>query len=335
MQSRQPLLDTVEVTEITLASYEAHWLRHQQYWQDAGPFVTPAWLNAWWLCFGEKKELLLLRVSRDGDIFGLAPLMVDGQTAWLIGSDDLCDYLDFLVLPDHGKIFFNALLNCLESKGITRLILEPVRAVSSVMEELVPLVRSKGYKVEINPKNTSVKMVLPASWDEYLTMLGGKQRHEVRRKLRRFYEAGSITTRNIREPAEVAEAMARFFQMFRQSRKDKDRFLTPTRKKFFQELASGLACSRMLDILEVDINGSGAAMVFCVNLGSTTYLYNNGFNPDYRALSVGVVSKLLTIRRSIENGMQFYDFLGGDEQYKSRLGGTDETLFSCCISMES
>lgn len=109
--------------------------------------------------------------------------------------------------------------------------------------------------------------------------------------------------------------------------------MTAEREFFFRELARQLASSAMLSILEIQINNTAAAMVFCVNYGPTTYLYNNGFNPEYSSVSVGVISKLMTIRQSIERGMQYYDFLSGNEHYKFQLGGIEETLFSCSIRM--
>jgi hypothetical protein len=49
---------------------------------------------------------------------------------------------------------------------------------------------------------------------------------------------------------------------------------------------------------------------------------------NIRKVSAGFVSKLMTIRQSIEEGMQYYDFLGGDEHYKFQLGGVEEKLAS-------
>ena len=64
---------------------------------------------------------------------------------------------------------------------------------------------------------------------------------------------------------------------------------------------------------------------------STIYLYNNGFDPRFRAVSVGLVSKILTIRASIEAGQSVYDFLSGTERYKYQLGGVEIPLLQCII----
>jgi CelD/BcsL family acetyltransferase involved in cellulose biosynthesis len=95
------------------------------------------------------------------------------------------------------------------------------------------LLRAHGLEVGVESKNVTVNMVLPASWDEYLMSLSKKQRHEVRRKFRRLFEAGTVKTHIIRSADEVAGAMGRFFELFRQSREERELFLTPIAREIF------------------------------------------------------------------------------------------------------
>lgn len=334
MQGRESKLsDRVDISEITFAQLEKIWQQDQFHLQQAGPFVSPPWLRSWWSCFGEKYGLLLLGMNHADGLVGVAPLMIDGNTARFIGSADLCDYHDILLMPEQGEACFASLFNHLQDRGINALILEPVRSDSLVINELVPYATATGHRVSVRDVNVSVSMDLPADWEEYLAGLSTKQRHETRRKFRRFQEKGEVRGRVIRDKADVTEAMTTFFQLFRQSREDKDSFLIPAREQFFLELALHLADANMLNLLEVQINKAVVAMVFCVDMGGTTYLYNNGFDPEYRSVSLGVVSKLMTIRQSIDNGMRHYDFLGGNEHYKSQLGGIVQTLVSCRVEL--
>jgi CelD/BcsL family acetyltransferase involved in cellulose biosynthesis len=62
------------------------------------------------------------------------------------------------------------------------------------------------------------------------------------------------------------------------------------------------------------------------------YLYNSGYNPDYRPLSIGVLSKYFCIKSSIENRKRRFDFLKGAEKYKFHLGGNEIQLFRCIIN---
>src|ERR1022692_2078954 len=40
------------------------------------PFLTHDWIRTWWECFGGERELKILMVRRDGELVGIAPLMI-------------------------------------------------------------------------------------------------------------------------------------------------------------------------------------------------------------------------------------------------------------------
>ena len=62
-----------------------------------------------------------------------------------------------------------------------------------------------------------------------------------------------------------------------------------------------------------------AAALFCLEYGDTVGLYNSGFDPEARALSPGVVLIARTIEDAIARGFRRYDFLRGEEPYKSLI----------------
>jgi CelD/BcsL family acetyltransferase involved in cellulose biosynthesis len=68
-------------------------------------------------------------------------------------------------------------------------------------------------------------------------------------------------------------------------------------------------------------------------LNSTRHLYNSGFDPRFRSLSVGLMCKVLSLKDAIEKGCKNYDFLKGAETYKYRLGGREVPLYNCRIRL--
>jgi len=84
-------------------------------------------------------------------------------------------------------------------------------------------------------------------------------------------------------------------------------------------------------ILEVDDKPVAAIIAFDYN--DIVYLYNSAYDPNYSSLSVGVLSKALYIKDSIERGKKRFDFLKGTERYKYHLGGTEVHLSRCRIRM--
>ena len=311
------------------------------YWRDSDLalkwdcfFVLPPWLKAWWGIFGSTAEMYLCAVRHAEEVIGIAPLLLKNETASFMGSTDVCDYQDFIIAPARGNDFFSVLLDDLSGRGITTLDLKSVRPDSATMRELVDIATQRGCEVLCSQVDVSFELDLPATWDEYLLRLKGKQRHEIRRKLRRLQEAGDISYRVVEEVAAVKKELETFFELFRLSREDKEIFMTDKRASFFRSLAEILAAEKMLKLFFMDINEIPAAAVLCFDDSSSIYLYNNGFDIRFNSLSVGILSKVFSIKDSIENGRHKYDFLKGAETYKHRLGGREVPLYECKINLK-
>jgi CelD/BcsL family acetyltransferase involved in cellulose biosynthesis len=222
----------------------------------------------------------------------------------------------------------------LKKKGVRRLQLETLRPDSVSLTQLPDLAKQMGYTVEYNQVAFSYEIILPDSWESYLYMLNGKQRHEIRRKLRRLNEAGHVRFRVLERSDEILKAMDPFFSLFKASRPDKSEFLTNQMMSFFRLMAQRMAQQKFLKMFFLDIDGVPAAGVMCFDYNDTLFLYNNGYNPQFGHLSPGFLSKILSIRDSIEQGKRRYDLLKGDEGYKKRLGSTPVPLHHLKIDFE-
>ncbi|MFC2014845.1 GNAT family N-acetyltransferase [Chloroflexota bacterium] len=297
-------------------------------------FVLPVWLKVWWQEFKPEEELFLGAVRNNEKVIGIAPLMVKEDRASLIGSTDVCDYLDFVVVPGSEKEFFNFLLDDLKQKGISQLDLKSLRPDSTVLTWLVDIARNRGYEVTSQPEDVTVELDLPSTWEEYLEILTKKQRHEVRRKLRRLPEAGKAEFRVVEDRAGIENVMDTFLRMFIESRSDKASYMTDQKESFFRALADTLTESRLLRLGILELDTIPTAMIMYFNYNDCIYLYNSGYEPKYDSLSVGLLSKVLSIRESIQEGKKKYDFLKGNEAYKYHLGGKEITLSNCQITIK-
>ena len=297
-------------------------------------FVIPLWLKTWWETFGNNEVFTILTGYCDGKLIGIAPLRVHEKTAQFIGDENVCDYQDMVVAPNHHYEFIQAILFFLKKKGIRCLKLGTLRPDSISLTRLPNLAKQMGYAVVCNQVAFSFEIILPRTWESYLKMLAGKQRHEIRRKLRRLNEAGEIRFRVIKRPDEVSENMDTFFSMFKASRPDKSEFLTDQMVSFFRLLAQRMAQQGFLRMYFLDIDRMPAAGVMCFDFNNILFLYNNGYNPQFSHLSPGFLSKVYSIRNSIDQGKLRYDLLKGDEGYKKRLGSTPVPLYHLKIDLE-
>ena len=321
---------------VTLESFDSltsYWLKPRSPLKWDCVFVLPPWLEVWWREFGSKGDLYLSAVKQRGTIIGVAPLLLQEDVACFIGSADVCDCLDFVITPGSEHDFFNILLDDLRQKGISRLTLRPLRPDSTVLTHLVNISEERRYKVSCKVEDVSLELELPPTWEEYLGILNRKQRHEVRLKLRRLYETGEVNYRIIEDSKTVTDAIEFFLKLFRESKKDKEIFMTTQRESFFRSLAKAMAQVRLLRIGVLELDSQPVATIMCFDYNDTVYLYNNGYDPQYSSLSVGLISKILCIKDSIERGRRKFDFLKGAEEYKYRLGGKEITLYGCQITL--
>jgi CelD/BcsL family acetyltransferase involved in cellulose biosynthesis len=320
-------------SQFSLESFDSIYDAWKKLYEDspAAPiFSSPAWSKVWWQEFGSGSKLYLGAIQRGGKTIGIAPLLINGDVASFIGGSDVCDYLDFVVAPGSEDGFFCALLDNLKSEGIHRLDLAPLRPDSIVQTSLTNIAPEQKWQVSCSPEDVTVELNLPASWEEYLQLLSGKQRHELNRKLRRLNEEGDLNHRTSLDANQPDIDI--FLHLFRDSRQDKAAFLTEQMESFFRSITRAMAEQKLLRLNILELDKKPVAATMCFDYKDTEYLYNSGYEPDYGWLSVGVISKALCIKDSIERHRKRFDFLKGAEAYKFQLGGQELPLYKCSLS---
>jgi CelD/BcsL family acetyltransferase involved in cellulose biosynthesis len=292
-------------------------------------FVLPPWLEAWQRTLGRGGRALLLVAWEGGLPLGVAPLRVQGAQATFLGSADVCDYQDFVAAPAREADFLDRLLGHLAGVGVRRLDLGALRPDSVARRALPAAAEARGWAVRWEPAGVSVELDLPETWEAFLEGLGKRERHEVRRKLRRLDDAGGARLRRVDPAGELGSEVAAFLGLLAGYRQDKAEFLTPTYRSFFETLMERTGRTGLLDLSFLEVAGEVAAATLCFVHRGVTYLYNNGYHPRFAPLSVGLISKLWSIRAAMERGDRRYDLLKGDEPYKLRLGGRTVPLWRC------
>ncbi|CAN5671348.1 hypothetical protein BH23CHL7_BH23CHL7_13350 [soil metagenome] len=190
---------------------------------------------------------------------------------------------------------------------------------------------TKGWRVTREIEDACpVVEIGSADWDEYLSTLGKKDRHEIRRKLRRAEAAGEISVR-IDQPA--ADGLARFIELH-QARFGDEGLFPPTEggrrsREFVERLAEldrAEADGGQLRLAHVLVGDRLIFSFLAFDDGATCFLYNAGMDPTASSLSPGVIGTAAYIRDRLAAGRRRFDFLRGDEPYKYQWGARDETI---------
>jgi CelD/BcsL family acetyltransferase involved in cellulose biosynthesis len=304
------------------------------------PFLRHEYQRTWWSTLGggewESGELWV-GVGRDdgGRLQGIAPLFRtrtrDGSDALMFtGSIEISDYLDLLVLPEATERFARALLEALErdrTGSSTALDLYNIPEASPTWIALETVATQRGWSVARQRLQPCPVIRLPGDWETYLTSLEGKQRHELRRKLRRAESHVAPVRLRLVEPGDdLAEATDRFLRLMAFD-VAKTGFLTPAMRRQFHGTVEAASENGWLQMAFLEVGGDPAAGYLNFDYRGRIWVYNSGINPEHTALSPGWVLLAQLIRWAIEHGRSEFDFLRGDEAYKRQLGGVERAIY--------
>ncbi len=202
-------------------------------------------------------------------------------------------------------------------------------ALDALREAFSARAVSTGWAVTVEQEDVCPVVSLPqgADIDGYLATLGKRERHEIRRKVRRAEAAGSIELVPSRDPLADLDA----FIDLHQRRWGDDGLFPPTEggamsRRFFRRLFELLAADPILDLRFLEVDGRRIAAGVGFDDGESVYYYNAGVDPGARDLSPGVVMVERYVRDALARGKRRLDFLRGDEPYKYEWGAVDEPI---------
>ena len=325
----------VLTAETAFQTLRPEWLRLLGEVSFQSVFFTPQWQETWWRHFGAGRQLSILAVrSDDGRLQGLAPLMrsnADADTTRLefIGDLELCDYFDLFIAPHRQDDVVQAMADYLVSQASedVEICLNNLSSSSPTAALLQDRLTKQGLLVEIEEIETCPTILFPADWNAYLATLRGKDRHELRRKIRRAENAVELAYTVTDTPERLDEDLDTFIALHRMSQQDdKQGFMTPAKVAFFRDMAHQLWREGWLELAFLHADDRPIAGLCCMTYGTTYAAYNSGYHPDYGVLSAGIVLFANRIRSAIDRGFAAFDFLRGNEAYKYRFGASDRPL---------
>jgi len=297
-------------------------------------FLTWEWQSLWWEFFGRDHQLLLLTARHEEELAGIAPLFYAHEGILrLVGGTEISDYLDIIALVGHEREVWSAFLAYLEKRSWDTLDLHNLPAASPTREALLSLGEKYGLKVEDSLEDVCPLILLPETWEGYLQMLDRKQRHELRRKLRKAQREAQVDWYLVSEDAALGLEMEEFLDLQQRSSPHKDQFMDKRMQRFFKAMAKTTFEAGWLRLGFIVINGLKMASLLCFDYGDSILLYNSGYDPErYRALSPGVLATVHCIEEAIQQKKKVFDFLQGSEEYKYRFGARDTQVYRLAIS---
>jgi CelD/BcsL family acetyltransferase involved in cellulose biosynthesis len=315
---------TLECTEDCFDSPEWEQLRARD--PNRHVFSTPQWHRVWWEEFHAGKELYLLMMRRRGEVVAFVPLyrkVEEGRRVLrFIGGIDLTDYLGPICSMQDRDDVADALVDWLTTTDVAwdELDAHNMPVPFGFAEFLVDRADRHGFGFTLDQEETSAILPLPEDWEVYLSGMGSKERHELRRKRRRLGRDYPDATFRRAQEESLERDLKTFVEMHREAEGTKGRFMGSEMADFFHRIARAFMPRGWLRLDFLEVSDRPVASTFGFEVDDVFYLYNSAYEPDASRLSPGLILVSELVKTSIEKKLKAFDFLRGPERYKYQFG---------------
>lgn len=305
------------------------------------PFLRYEYLSAWWSTRGggewQEAELALISARESDRLVGVAPLFLteyDGRKAlMLLGSIEISDYLDLIVRADELSRFIPGLLDFLASpasRGPGRADSAPAWSAldwynlpedSPTLTALEAEATKRGWDFIQEPFRPALYVPLPGDFEEYLMNIDKKQRHEIRRKMRRAEGSEQQVRWYIVQDESALDSEINDLLALMANDPNKEEFLTEVMRAQMRTSVHAAFNAGWLQLAFMEVDGRKAAGYLNFDYGNRIWVYNSGLNFDFGDLSPGWVLLGHLLQWANEHGRTEFDFMRGDEDYKYKFGG--------------
>ena len=298
------------------------------------PFSRHEYLSGWWRTLGggewKQARLVLVSATEADQLIGIAPLFIadyDGRRAlMLLGSIEISDYLDLIVRERDLPRFLSGMMDFLASSlpdNWSALDLYNLPDSSPTLAALKSESGKRGWNYHEEIYRPTPRIPLNGSFDEYLSRLERKQRHEIRRKMRRAAESGlNVRFYVVDRKADIERELESFFHLMIQD-PNKAMFLRDVMRDQMSTTIRAAFEQGYLWLAFLEIGGVRVAASLNFDYKNKLWGYNSGVSREHMELSPGWVLLAHTIQWCCENGRCEFDFMRGDEEYKYRFGGVN------------
>jgi CelD/BcsL family acetyltransferase involved in cellulose biosynthesis len=308
------------------------------------PFLRFEYVRIWWQTCGggewPEASLAIVTARNDGRLVGIAPLFLTPShdsrpSLFLLGSVEVSDYLDLIVRSDDLHPFINGLLLFLKEAQLPEwqaLDLYNILNSSPSLLALKDEAEKAGWSYQEQILQHSPFISLPGDWEAYLAKIDKKQRHEVRRKMRRLEEADVPVRWYIVDNEQNLDAEIEDFLGLMGNDPEKAAFLTPAMRTHMHLTIQCAFHAQCLNLTFLEIDGKKAAGYVSFHYLNRLWVYNSGLDPQFSEYSPGWVLLGYLLKWANENQIDEFDFMRGNEEYKYRFGAVDRFVMRATLT---
>ncbi len=308
------------ITDIgRLRQLEPAWSEQISQWCQSTPFHLPEWVLTWWEHFGSG-ELQTLVAWQDGSMVGLVPcfrhLWQNARQLTLIGSG-ITDYLDPFIAEEGADRTISAIGQYLAEANCDLCDWQDLSATSPLLR----LAQMDQLDVSVAPDTVCSEVELEANFEQYWM----QRSSEMRRNVRRYAEkAEKIAPLSFHVDDDYnPETLDTLFALHTarwKSRGESGMVEANNSGDFMRSASRALARRGVLRLFTLRWCERVVAAVLAFSWNGKLYGYFSAFDPEHEHLGFGRILLSKCIRYAYETGHSHWNFLRGDEPYKTSWG---------------
>jgi Acetyltransferase (GNAT) domain len=172
------------------------------------------------------------------------------------------------------------------------------------------------------------RVKLPETWKQYDSMLSRSPRRKARRAVK-MLERNEIAFELMTSQEDIQKNWPEFVRLHQMRRIQLGQpgcFQNSSFEQFLKRAVEEFATDGSVSLAKLSCDNSSLAMILVFRTATTWFVYQSGFDTERIDLEPGHLVNALTIKAAIEAGVLNFDFLRGDEPYKSTWKCTPTTL---------
>jgi CelD/BcsL family acetyltransferase involved in cellulose biosynthesis len=310
-----------------ISGFDEHWDDLFIRAVDAPPYLSRAWASTFIQEGRIRGNPLFILVWYRTRLVALFPLAVrkylNVKIAAPIGTGEGA-YLGLLLDPNYHSVVEH-IVNLITSKRIFDVYYsEDLSSEDVATNDLLDRLTKKGYSCRKVLRSPCYWIRLGCSFDEYLErkIPKSKRRSKLRYKERRLFKSADVKVVRYAGKDITPEVNRRAATVQLESW-IKRRGGAVLDRPFFQKLLANMSEAEMGHVWLMTIDGQDAAMVYSFVAHNQLHFYWTAFKLKYESsLSVGQVLIMQVVRDACAEGIQSFDFIHGEADYK-RFWATD------------
>lgn len=325
--------------KILIVADLTQWLKWRDEWEDllanstafeAKIFLSYEWLTTWWRFFGDGKKLMVIGATDGRKLIAAAPLfsapsilLPSARIVRFVGSGN-SDYGDFLVRKDcqeAAKLIWHWLFSNRHLWDVIALHELPSNSetISALQQTTIPSqVQADALKGEI-----CHRVPLNSNAGSWLEKASKSLQEQLKRRERQIFRNFAVRFSLARNESEVQQVMTQLFALHRLRWGQLGQtgvFILPKVRQFHIEFAKQAFKRGWLRLHWLTLDSITAAVYYAFRCGDYSGFYTCGFNPKFARYSVGKVLLAKVINEAEREGAKIFDFMRGNETYKSDFG---------------